>query len=102
MPSTVSSPPAPSNVTATLPLRVLDARDLDAAADDDALAIELVEHDGRAFRIVLGERRRRFQHGHFAAEPAEGLRHFQADRTGADDDETVGPLGERKDVSLVR
>ena len=73
---------------------MLDAHDLDAAADDDALAFELVEHDRGAFRIVLGERRRRFQHGHRAAEPAEGLRHFQPDRTGADDNEAVGPLGE--------
>ena len=63
--------------------------DLDAAADDDALALELIEHDGGAFRIVLGERRRRLQHGHLAAEPAEGLRHFQADRPGADDDEML-------------
>ena len=73
---------------------MLDAHDLDAAADDDALAFELVEHDRGAFRIVLGERLRRFQHGHRAAEPAEGLRHFQADRPGADDDEMLRPLGE--------
>ena len=89
MPSTVSSPPSPSIVTVTLPLACATRVDLDAAADDDAFALELVEHDRRAFRIVLGERLRRFQHGHLAAEPAEGLRHFQADRTGADDDEVL-------------
>ena len=72
--------------------RVLDSRDLDAGADNDALALELIEHDRGAFGIVLGERRCRFQHGHFAAEPAERLRHLQADRPGADNDETVRPL----------
>ena len=64
-----------------------DARHLHAGADDDAFALELRHHDGGAFRIVIGKRRRRFQHGHLAAEAAEALRHLQADRPGADDDE---------------
>ena len=32
--------------------------DLDAASDRDALARERVEHDGRAFRVLLAERLR--------------------------------------------
>ena len=63
-------------VTVTLPAQVTNAQHLDAAANDDAFAVELVEHDGRRFRIVLGERRAGFQHRHLAAETAEGLAPF--------------------------
>ena len=73
---------------------VRDADDIDAAADDDALALELIEHDHGAFRIVLGERCGLLQHSHRTPQAAEGLRHFQADRPGADDDEMLRPLGE--------
>ena len=37
---------------------------------------------------------RRFQHGHLAADAAKGLRHFQADRAGANDNEMRGSFGE--------
>jgi hypothetical protein len=44
--------------------------------------------------IVAGKRRRRFEHGDVGAEPPEGLRQFEADRAGADDDEMARAIGE--------
>ena len=67
-----------------------DRHHLDRAAQHDAIAFELVEDDCRAFGIVLGERPRRFADGDGAAETAERLRHFQTDRSTADDNEMRG------------
>ena len=55
-------------------------RDLDPGAQLDAFAGERVEHDGRAFGIFAGERRRRLEHGDVGAEAAKRLRQFEADR----------------------
>ena len=49
-------------------------RDGDTDVQRDAFAFERVEHDGGAFGIVAGKRRRRFEHGDFGAEPPESLR----------------------------
>ena len=72
-----------------LPSVVADARHLDAGADHDAFARQLVEHDRGAFRIVLGERRRGLEHGHLRAEPPVRLRELEPDRPRADDDEML-------------
>ena len=56
-----------------------------------------VEHDRGAFRVVLGERLRRLQHGDLGAEPAERLRQLEPDRAAADDDEMLGPLAQLED-----
>ena len=74
-----------------------DLHHLDAGAHGDAIACQLVEHDACRFRIVLGEGPRRFQHGDGAAEAAEGLRHFETDRAGANDYEMLRPFGQRED-----
>src|SRR5665213_630135 len=84
--------------------RVLDVYDLYAAADDDAFAFKLIEHDGGAFWIVFGQRSRRFEHRHITTEPTECLRHFQTDRTGANNNEAIGLFGEIENgfVSKIR
>ncbi|MDP1910493.1 MAG: hypothetical protein Q8K85_19505, partial [Hyphomicrobium sp.] len=69
-----------------------DRDHLDGAAQHNAVARELVEHDRGAFGIVLGERRRRLTHGDRAAEAAKRLRHFQTDRSTADDQQMLRPL----------
>ena len=56
-------------------------RDRDTDAQRNAFAFERVEHDGGAFGIVAGKRRRRFEHGDVGAEPPESLRQFEADRS---------------------
>ena len=65
---------------ATLAAGRFDARDRDAAAQRDAFARELVEHDARAFGILARERLRRFEHRHRGAEPAVRLRQLEPDR----------------------
>ena len=69
-------------------------RDRDTDTQRDAFAFERVEHDGGAFGIVARKRRRRFEHGDVGAEPPKGLRQFEADRAGADDDEMTRAIGE--------
>ena len=59
--------------------RAAHLRDLHPDAQLDAFAGERVEHDGGAFGIVAGERRRRFEHRDLGAEPPERLRQFEAD-----------------------
>ena len=67
-----------------------DLHQPDAGAENYAVALERGENNRGAFRIVLAERGRRFDHGHGAAEPAERLREFDPDRTAADDQEVLG------------
>ena len=55
--------------------------------DGDALVRQAVAHHTGQLGIILGQHRQRFQNRHLGAEPAMGLRHFQTDRTAADDDQ---------------
>ena len=71
---------------------VRDADDIYSAANNNALALEAIEQHGDAFRIVIGERPGRLQHGHRTPQAAEGLRHFEADASGTDDDEMLRPF----------
>ena len=68
--------------------------DLHTGAQRDAFAGERVEHDGCAFRIGIGQRRRRVEHGDFGAEPAKRLRQLEADGIRANDNEMARALGE--------
>jgi hypothetical protein len=74
--------------------RAFRARDRDVAANRNALALERVEHDRRAFAIFARERLTRLQHRDRGTEPAKGLRKLEPDRTRADDDEMLRPRGE--------
>jgi hypothetical protein len=53
-----------------------DFRDLDPGTEFDAVTHQGVEHNGGAFGVVAGQRRRRVEHGDLGAEPAERPRQF--------------------------
>ena len=70
--------------------------DLDVASDRDALARERVEHDGRAFRVLLAERLTCVQHRDLGAQPPERLGQFEPDRAAAQHDQMLRPLAESR------
>ncbi len=83
--------------------RQLDARSgrgpehLGVRPDLDPLAGERIEHDGGAFRIVLGERARRFDHDHVRPQAAKRLRQLDPDRAAADHRQAPRTFGEIED-----
>src|SRR5207237_8657403 len=75
---------------------VRNVDELQPAAANHALAFEAIEHNCNALRIVIGERSYSLKHGHRTSQSAEGLRHFEADWSGANDNEMFWPLLEIK------
>ncbi len=74
-----------------------DAADADAEAIADTLRLELPLHDsGDVGVFARQDLVRHVDDDHLAAEATERLRHFAADRSGADDDEMRHRLAQRE------
>src|SRR6478736_3259071 len=71
---------------------LFNAYDIYTAANNDTLAFEAIKKDGHAFRVVIAERSRSLKHGDRTSQTAEGLRQFEADRPGSNNDEMLRPL----------
>ena len=65
-------------------------RILTPAFDGDAVGDEALDQQLGQLRIVLGQHARGLEHGDARAEPAMRLRHLEADRAAADDDQMLG------------
>src|SRR5690348_1498121 len=79
----------------------LDTGNLDSGTDRDSFAGQMFAEAGDEFGIVARQHRPDIEHGDARAQPAMRLRHFDADRTAANDDQMVRPLAVGED-RLVR
>ena len=78
-------------------VRSRDAGDDGALAYLDAVVRQPVAHDAHQIGVVSRHDRDLLDHAHPCPELAERLRHLDADRTAADDDEMLGQPGEIED-----
>ena len=78
-------------------VRSRDAGDDGALAHRDAVVDQSVAHDARQLGVVSRQDRELLDYAHPRPELAERLRHLDADRTAADDDEMLGQPGEIED-----